>query len=318
MALNNTTLHSDVINSSVRLINEKVLIVQVLVMVFLYINSLLIFTFFKKETFYTNTRYIFFAHTLICDCVFLFMSDLLLVMSYFRILMPAGLCVIICVVMIILTFATPLTLTAMSVERYVAICMPLRHAEISTPHRALYGILVIHAFSILQSFVVLPIFVVSVPLSFYITDRICSVEMLIVNSWQSHLKSAASQFYFLIMSSTIIFTYIKILKAAKIASTDTKKKSTSKCLKTVILHGFQLVLSLFQLWCPFIEMAVLQIGNLELFVTIRYLDYLAFILAPKCLNPLIYGLRDDHFYIVLKNYAFCGLINKISPAFTEK
>uniref|UniRef100_A0A3B3QTM6 G-protein coupled receptors family 1 profile domain-containing protein n=1 Tax=Paramormyrops kingsleyae TaxID=1676925 RepID=A0A3B3QTM6_9TELE len=243
MALNNTTLHSNVINSSVRIINEQVLIVQVLVMVFLYINSLLIFAFFKKETFYTNTRYIFFAHTLICDCVFLFMSDLLLVMSYFQIPMPAGLCVIICVVMIILTFATPLTLTAMSVERYVAICMPLRHAEISTPHRALYGILVIHAFS---------------------------------------------------------------------------KKSTSKCLKTVILHGFQLVLSLFQLWCPFIEMAVLQIGNLELFVTIRYLNYLAFILAPKCLNPLIYGLRDDQFYLVLKNYAFCGLINRISPVFTEK
>nr|XP_023692836.1 growth hormone secretagogue receptor type 1-like [Paramormyrops kingsleyae] len=114
--------------------------------------------------------------------------------------------------MIILTFATPLTLTAMSVERYVAICMPLRHAEISTPHRALYGILVIHAF----------------------------------------------------------------------------------------------------------KMAVLQIGNLELFVTIRYLNYLAFILAPKCLNPLIYGLRDDQFYLVLKNYAFCGLINRISPVFTEK
>nr|XP_023692837.1 kappa-type opioid receptor-like [Paramormyrops kingsleyae] len=315
MALNNTTLHSD-INSSMKK-SERILIVQVLVMVFLYINSLLIFTFFKEATFYTNTRYIFFAHTLICDCVFLFISDLPLVLVYFQIPMPAGLCVIICVVMIILTFATPLTLTAMSVERYVAICMPLRHAEISTPHRALYGILVIHAFSVLQSFVVLPIFVASVPLRFYITYRICSVEMLIVNSWQSHLKSAASQFYFLIMSSTIIFTYIKILNAAKMASTDRKKKSTSKCLKTVILHGFQLVLSLFLLWCPFIEIAVLEI-NLELFVNLRYFDYIAFILAPKCLNPLIYGLRDDHFYIVLKHYAFCGLNKKIHPKFIDQ
>uniref|UniRef100_A0A8C9UZ05 G-protein coupled receptors family 1 profile domain-containing protein n=1 Tax=Scleropages formosus TaxID=113540 RepID=A0A8C9UZ05_SCLFO len=276
-------------------IKEQVFVVQVLVGIFLYVNSFLIFTFFQKQIFYTTTRYILFAHSLICDWVFLFMTDLLLLFTYFLVTMPAGLCVLICVIMIILTFSTPLTLTAMSVERYVAICLPLRHAELCIPHRAGVCILIIQALSIIQSVIVLPIFIASVPLSFFSTQRICSVEMIVVHKWQSHLKSASAQFYFLVMSVAIIFTYVKIMEAAKMASTK-NKQSISKGLKTVILHGFQLCLSLIQLWFPFVEVAVMDI-SLGIYVKLRYFDY---VVGVRC--PLIYGLRDHHFCIVLKYY----------------
>ncbi|XP_036393659.1 odorant receptor 131-2-like [Megalops cyprinoides] len=316
MATNSTAQNGSIGSiSPERKVNEQVLFVQVLVGIFLYVNCLMIFTFFKKEAFRTNSRYIFFAHTLVCDCIFLVMTDLLLLLSYFRIVMPVGLCLCICVLMSILTFATPLTLTVMSLERYVAICMPLRHAEISTPARAFLSIITIHALSCIQLIIVISVFMASVPLSFYSTDRVCSVEMLIVHKWQGYLRSAISQLYFLVMSSIISFTYVKIMAAAKVASTD-NKKTTSKGLRTVLLHAIQLLLCLIQFWCPLIEMAVMEI-DLRLFVNLRYFDYITFILAPRCLSPLVYGLRDDKFFIVLKYYAFWGLSKKISPIFAD-
>lgn len=73
--------------------------------------------------------------------------------------------------------------------------------------------------------------------------------------------------------------------------------------------SLQLLLCLIQLWCPFIEAAVLQI-NFMLYVNVRYFNYISFILAPRCLSPLIYGLRDEKFSHALKNFVFCRLYNK--------
>lgn len=94
------------------------------------------------------------------------------------------------------------------------------------------------------------------------------------------------------------------MKTAKAASGE-NKKSTKKGLKTVSLHAFQLLLCLIRMWCPFVEGAVLQI-DYNVFLAIRYFDYIMFILAPKCLSPLIYGLRDETFYLALKNYVCFG------------
>ncbi|KAI9547878.1 hypothetical protein NQZ68_012895 [Dissostichus eleginoides] len=78
---------------------------------------------------------------------------------------------------------------AMTLERYVAICMPLRHGELCSTRSAMHCILIIHGLS-------------AVP-----------------------------------------------LKVAKAASGE-NKKSTWKGLRTVILHAFQLLLCLIQLWGP--------------------------------------------------------------------
>ncbi|XP_006628152.1 odorant receptor 131-2-like [Lepisosteus oculatus] len=283
-------------------------IVQILVVVFLYVNSLLIVTFFKKEAFRTNMRYMFFAHTLVVDCIFLLLTNLVLLWSYFNILITAWSCILVCFIMGILTYATPLTLTAMCLERYVAICMPLRHADISTTSRAISSILIILALSAIPSTLILTILFSSVSLSFYTTRTICTVEITIVHKWQSYLRSAIAQFCFFVMAIIIAFTYLKIMAAAKAASSDNKRLA-SKGSKTVILHSMQLLLCLTEMLCPFIEMAVYEV-NMQLFLDVRYFNYLAFILAPRCLSPLVYGLRDNKFYLVLKYYALFGLNKK--------
>ncbi|XP_039987362.1 odorant receptor 131-2-like [Xiphias gladius] len=291
-----------------RQINEQVIIVQLLVLIFLCINLLLIVTFFSKVFFYTTMRYILFAVTLLSDSLILLMSDILVILSYFHITMQFGLCVIIYILLSLCTFVTPVTLTAMTLERYVAICMPLRHAELCSTRSTLHCILIIHGLSSVPCIVFLSFFFASATHSFYTQERKCSVEIFIFHTWQGHLRSAMSQFYFLIMCITIVFSYVKIMKVAKAASGD-NKRSTRKGLRTVVLHGFQLLLCLIQLWCPFIEGAVFQMDFI-LFIQIRYFNYIMFYLSPRCLSPLIYGLRDEIFFHALKSYALCGLYKK--------
>ncbi|XP_038159380.1 odorant receptor 131-2-like [Cyprinodon tularosa] len=296
--------------SFIRKINDKVIIVQILVVIFLCINFVLITTFFMKEIFYTNMRYILFANTLFCDCTNLVITNILLNLSYFAVPIPLWFCIILFIVSSLCNFVTPLTLTAMSLERYVAICKPLSHAELITSSRALQGILLINCLSIIPFIVILLLFFSSVSLSLLKHFVVCSVEMFILYRWQSEVRSAISQFYFLIMCILIAFSYIQIMKVAKAASGE-NKVSVRKGLRTVILHAFQLLLCLMQLWTPFIEAAIIQI-NLSLFVNIRYLNYIFFNLAPRCLSPLIYGLRDEAFLHALKHRVFgCPFKNNL-------
>ncbi|XP_036393641.1 odorant receptor 131-2-like [Megalops cyprinoides] len=287
--------------------NEKIVLMQVMVGIFLYVNCLMICTFFKKEAFRTDTRYILFAQTLITDSALMVFTDLALIGSYFQIPVPCIPCVIMCTIMVWLLLSTPLTLVAMCLERYVAICMPLRHASISTARTRLLGLVLIWCLAGIPALIVFLIFAVSVPLKFFSSYLICSLEMMIIHNWQAQFRAVLFQFYFLIMSITIGFTYVKIMAAAKGASSN--KKSASKGLRTVVLHAFQLLLCLIQLLSPYVEMAVMKIDYM-LFINVRYSNFIIFVLAPRCLSPLIYGLRDEKFVVVLRYYAVFGLNKK--------
>ncbi|XP_062417634.1 odorant receptor 131-2-like [Pungitius pungitius] len=306
MAANNSVVG---VESPKYVINYRLVVVQVLVSVFLFINFLLIRTFFVKD-FYTTTRYILFATTLLSDSIFLIISDILLIFTFIKITMQVWLCVIIYIFLSLFTFVTPVTLTAMTLERYVAICMPLRHGELCSTRKAVHCVLIIYGLSSIPWIVVLATLFALASHNFYYQDRQCTLEMFIFYQWQGHVRSAINQFYFLIMFIAIVFCYLKIMKVAKAASAE-DKKSTWKGLKTVILHAFQLSLCLVQLWCPFIENAVLQISFI-LFINVRYFNYITFILAPRCISPLVYGIRDEMFFQALKYYALCGLYKKPS------
>ncbi|KAM8769814.1 odorant receptor 131-2-like [Acanthopagrus schlegelii] len=266
---------------------------------FLSINFLLILTFFKKKSFYTIARYILFAVTLLSDSFLLLISNILFLLAYFNFTMQVWLCINISMVVLLYSMVTPVTLTAMTLERYVAICMPLRHAELCSQRIHVHCILIIHGLSSLPCLAVFFSFFASASLSLYKQHKICSLQMYILHRWQDHIWSTVQQIYFFIMVIIIVFCYVKIMKVAKMASGD-NKKSTWKGLRTVILHGFQLLLCLIQLWTPFIENYVFEI-NLSLFINVRFFNYVLFYLTPKCLSPLIYGLRDDQFFHALKN-----------------
>ncbi|XP_028857208.1 odorant receptor 131-2-like [Denticeps clupeoides] len=292
-------------------LNDRFLAVQILVGVFLYLNCLMIFTFLKNEAFRTDTRYVLFAQMLFMDSALMVLTDLALMGIYFRCPIPVISCCVFSMIMDWLAIGTPFTLMAMCLERYVAICMPLRHGDISTPRTRRMGLLSIWLISTLMPVFTLISLLCLVPSSFFLSSTLCTVEMMIVQSWQHNARNILLLVYFIGMFSATIFSYVKIMKAARAASSQ-NKSSTNKGLRTVILHAFQLLLCLIRFICPFIEMAVIQIDFL-IYVDLRYFNFVMFLIAPRCLSPLIYGLRDEKFFIVLRNHAFFGLYTFISP-----
>ncbi|XP_062242392.1 odorant receptor 131-2-like [Platichthys flesus] len=270
------------------------MLIQVFVVLFLCINLLLITTFFSKDVFYTTMRYILFAVTLMSDSAVLQINLMLFLnVRYFTIQM--WFCLILYIISSLCMVVTPVTLTAMTLERYVAICLPLRHAELCSPRSTLHGILIIYSLSSLPCISFLSIFLASSSSASYTQSGTCAGETFIIYTWQGPLMSAINQFYFLIMCITVVFSYVKIMRLAKAASGE-DKKSTWRGLRTVGLHAFQQLLCLIQLWGPFIEAAVFKI-NVLLSIKVRFFNYITFILAPRCLSPLIYGLRDEMFFM---------------------
>ncbi|KAG9265409.1 nociceptin receptor-like [Astyanax mexicanus] len=286
------------ISSSGNLTTEavvKMIVLQVLVGIFLYVNCLMIFTFLKKEVFRGDTRYILFAQTLFVDSAVLFLTDVMLLMTAFQVRIHMISCIIVSVVVAVLKSCTPMTLVAMCLERYVAICMPLRHADISSSSRIrFFGFLIIWTISSITALFTFVTYISVAPPSSLSLNVVCSIELMLDQEWQAQARAIMLLTFFLMMISVIIFTYIKIMIAARAASSE-KKKSTSKCLRTVLLHGFQMFLCVVQFITPYIEMPLWKL-DIIVFINVRYSNFIMFIIVPRCLSPLIYGLRDEKFF----------------------
>uniref|UniRef100_A0A4W4GCJ4 G-protein coupled receptors family 1 profile domain-containing protein n=2 Tax=Electrophorus electricus TaxID=8005 RepID=A0A4W4GCJ4_ELEEL len=294
---------------------ENVMLVQVLVAVFFYVNCLMILTFLKKEAFRDDTRYILFAQTLFVDSAFMVLSDLLLMGSFYKYPIHQIPCIIMCTILNVLFVCTPLTLVAMCLERYVAICMPLRHADISTSRTRFRGLLIIWSISSIIPLFTLVAYLAVIPSGALLSYTVCSVELMLGKDWQAQARAISFQVLFLFMIIIIAFTYIKIMIAARGASSE-NKKLTSKGLRTVILHAVQLLLCIMQFLNPYVEMEAWKV-DVMVFANVRYSNFIVFIIAPRCLSPLIYGLRDDKFFVVLRHYALCGL-DSLLPAMFSK
>ncbi|XP_077397614.1 odorant receptor 131-2-like [Festucalex cinctus] len=253
-------------------------------------------------------RYILFANMLLNDCCFLVVSDVLLLLYQFDVSMHLGLCMLAFFVMVISLLVTACTLTAMTLERYVAVCMPLRHAELCSSQRALRSVVVIGGLSSIPCVVFYFTIFPAVADGHYPLEVKCSAANLEAHLWQNFLRSAVYLAYFLAMGGIIIFCYVRIMRVAKAASARDREASR-KGLRTVTLHGFQLVLCLMHLLLPPIEKALAQV-DYSLFRNVRLFNFITFILAPRCLSPLVYGLRDEMFFTALKYYILCGLSQK--------
>ena len=184
--------NSSGVGGEVRRINDRVISVQLLVMMFLGINFLLILTFFKKKSFYTIARYILFAVTLLSDSLLLLISNTLYLLAHFNFTIQVWLCINITMVERLYLMVTPVTLTAMTLERYVAICMPLRHAELCSQRIHVHCILIIHGLSSLPCIAFFPSFFALASLSLYKQHRICSPHVYILQKWQALVVNSAT------------------------------------------------------------------------------------------------------------------------------
>ncbi|XP_049323472.1 odorant receptor 131-2-like [Astyanax mexicanus] len=292
----------DLDSSALLRMNIGLTLTQMFVWPFLLINILMLFTFYRKQAFRTETRYILFAHTLLTDVIFLLLTDLQVILKYNVVQMPVSFCIPLCILIEVVNTCTPLTITAMCVERYVAICMPLRHSAISTTSRTINVILIIWIMSFIVPFMDVLILIVSVPEEYFIEPIFCHYDIMMPEHWHRAMRSILYVIDFFIILLIEFFCYLMIMIAARRASVD--KKSAAKGLRTVSLHMIQLILCTVQSVCPYVEAEIIEI-DFTLYLSVRLFNFLTFNIIARAITPLVYGIRDETFCAALLHYIKC-------------
>ncbi|XP_027013617.2 odorant receptor 131-2-like [Tachysurus fulvidraco] len=281
----------------------KVICAILMSIFFICFNVIMVFTLWSKPVFRETPRYILFINMLINDSIQLLFTSMLYIFSLILLQLVTATCAFIVFVSVTTFRNAPLNLAVMSLERYVAICFPLRHAEIATQKRTHIAIGVIWFIGSINF--IIDLFYVGVMDHKFLTSQIlCTRERLFITKWQAEALQAFSIFYFVSVSVIILFTYISILITAR--SISSNKGSAAKAHKTVLLHLIQLVLCLTSFLYGLIERAAAMAGSSSLFLDLRYLNYLFVLILPRCLSPLIYGLRDEAIRPLFIYYFCCA------------
>ncbi|XP_014351724.1 odorant receptor 131-2-like [Latimeria chalumnae] len=266
---------------------------------FLYINILMLYTFCLGRIFWESSRYILFAHMLINDTIQLVIAVLLLWLYEMQLKIPFPICFTLIIVTGTAYLNTPLSLAAMSLERYIAICFPLRHVEICRVDRLWVVIVTIWMTGLIPYITDLVVLCVLLDRTFFSQNISCKRQNLLLTRFQNILRSVVHAIEFSSVCMTMLYTYVKILLQARKVSTN--NSSASKAHKTVVLHAVQLLLCLTSFTHPITERLLLGLDN-WVYTNLAFLNFVVFILFPRCLSPLIYGLRDEMFRTHLRRH----------------
>ncbi|XP_061103938.1 odorant receptor 131-2-like [Conger conger] len=265
-------------------------------------SGLMIFILWSKPKFREDSRYILFAHMLINDSVHLMGTIVLYLFALAFLHMSKAICSILVLISAVTYNNTPLNLAVISLERYVAIRFPLRHTEIATRRRTAIAIGLmwfISSFNILIEI----FYIMALDPHFFTAPIFCIREQMLIEEWQITFYSAASFFFLVVVALTILYIYISITLVAKSASTN--KDSANKARKTVLLHMFQLGLCITSLLFALFDALIAKTAT-ALYVPLQFLNFFCLLVLPRCLSPLIYGLRDSAIRPLFLSYFRCN------------
>ncbi|XP_029375549.1 odorant receptor 131-2-like [Echeneis naucrates] len=283
--------------------------------VFLFINSTMLFTLRSKLVFRETSRYILLYNLLFADTAQLAFSQLLYILAASRIILTYPLCGVLVMFTTLTNDISPLTLVMMSLERYVAVCYPLRHATIASIRNTGVAIIVVWSISLVN---VLVRGLLLLTLSFKELESlqmkdVCSDMPMLLGPTSYNYDRAYTYFLFVLATWAIISSYIGVMVAARSASTD--RASAQKARNTLLLHLLQLGLSLSSTMHTTVVQSVSTIlPRLEI-VRMKNVFYVFIYILPRCLTSLIYGLRDQTIRPALLYHLCCRLtINSPSKA----
>ncbi|XP_041638510.1 odorant receptor 131-2-like [Cheilinus undulatus] len=282
-----------------------------------YINGTLIHTFRKHQIFYVNPRYVLFIHLVVNDMIQLTTTISLFVFSYIFYRINASLCCLIITLAVFTTLNTPLNLAVMAVECYVAVCLPLRHAELCTIRRTYFLIGGIWALSAVSTLPDVFVFLATEPVHVFHSAIFCEKD----NLFRHPIHVKKKDVYIIYLTGvwlTLFYTYIMIFQAAKGAkSSKSADGDAKKARNTILLHGFQLLLSMLTFVAHVIKKALLSWFPKHA-VHVIFVSYIIIQVLPRFISPIIYGLRDKTFRQHLKKYILCAVRRRVKPQLQKK
>ncbi|XP_041808762.1 odorant receptor 131-2-like [Chelmon rostratus] len=277
-----------------------------------FINATLLFTLRRKTVFRETSRYILLYNLLFADTVLLVQGQLMYIMATCRITMSYPVCGVLTMLANLTTVISPLTLVVMCLERYVAVCYPLRHATIITVRNTGLAITVIWTVSSL-SILTRVLLLLNFPfedLQSLQMKRFCGKESMLIDPMSDLYDRSFTSLLFASAGVAVICSYIGVMVAARSASTD--KASAHKARNTLLLHLAQLGLSLSSTKYNPILVAIFKVLDRIIFARVQIVLYLLIIIFPRCLSCLIYGIRDQTIRPILMYNLCCQRTRSIS------
>ncbi|XP_051250719.1 odorant receptor 131-2-like [Dicentrarchus labrax] len=286
--------------------------------VFLFINGTMLFTLRSKLVFCETSRYILLYNLLFSDTIQMSLSQILYLLSSCRIMLTYPVCGLLVMLASLTNEVSPLTLVVMSLERYVAVCYPLRHATIITIRNTAVAIIVVWTFCSLNVLIR-----VLLLLDFPFSDldslqmkELCSSLLMFLTPMSDIYDKAYTCFLFTSAGVAVISSYIGVVIAARSASTD--KASARKARNTLLLHLVQLGLSLSSTINNPLLLVISKTVSRVVFARMQNFLYVCFFILPRCLSSLIYGLRDQTIRPILVYFLCCRLTLSPQPKLRPK
>ncbi|XP_075449340.1 odorant receptor 131-2-like [Ascaphus truei] len=296
---NSTALYSNITqvsvysNKNIETVRMALLILCICFCFFLYFLTLILCVYFTTAHIRENTRYVLFVHMLINDTLYLVLVITLFLGALYMVFLPVPLCYFLVSLCTTSFRVTPYNLAVMALERYVAICYPLRHAQLCTPQRSHAAIAIIWAVGFLPCVADFIALSSSVGTKFFSLNVVCSQPGLLKTSEQNTMRSITLVLSFALVGLIIVYTYIRIMLIARKFSSG--KSSAFKAGKTVMLHAFQLLLCMTSFTSYLIDTYIKYYLD-----SLPIINFLLFTCLPRFLSPFIYGVRDEVFrkYII--------------------
>ena len=244
-----------------------------------------------------NPRYILFMHLVLNDMLLLSLVSLLHMLSYILFTINVAFCTCFILVAICANTNTPLNLAVMAMECYIAICFPLRHTQICIVKKTY---LVIGFIWVMSGLSILPDLFVTLgmePLNFFHSRVFCLRDTVFRNPYLREKRDASFTIFLVLVWLILFYSYFNILFSANTASADSKKARN-----TVVLHGFQLLLSMLTYVGPLVGQGLICLFP-EGVLAIRYSVFILIQILPRLISRVyvlrIYGLRDRTFWRLL-------------------
>ncbi|KAM9788618.1 odorant receptor 131-2-like [Neosynchiropus ocellatus] len=269
---------------------------------FLLINITMLFTLRSKTVFCETSRYVLLFNLLLADTVFISISQLLYLLSSTKTFITYPLCGLLIMTANLTHCISPLTLAVMALERYVAVCFPLRHTTLVTVTNTLIAILLIWTASFLYIIfqVILMLQLLSDTMESLWMPTDCDTRIIFLHPASVHFSQAYEGFLFVSEGITVVSCYVGVTSAARSASTN--QSSAQKIRNTLLLHLIQLGLSLVSTTFNPLIFFIYQVASFVTFVWLNNILYLCLFISPRCLSSLAYILRDQTIKPILLSY----------------
>ncbi|KAI4801111.1 hypothetical protein KUCAC02_000037 [Chaenocephalus aceratus] len=210
-------------------------------------------------------------------------------------------------------YASIFTLTAVSLDRYLAICYPLHSREMRTPKNAIISICLVWALAL----------VFSGPYLSYYSQMDLAGTVVCIPDWESKpriiMDVCTFVFGYLIPVLVLGLTYARTIRYLWTSVDPVKDMSESRRAKRKVTKMIIVVAALFCLcWLPHhVVILCMWFGSFPLNHTTYVLRILSHLVAytNSCLNPIVYALISKHFRKGFRKVFSCSLrrreVNKV-------